>query len=211
MIAFSLDAVLTDSVGAPLRDFHLSAAAPEQLPDGRYRCQVECSESEMSCTAISDFSEQAYHDALRHARQWLLDNGCGIAGRQGQVLWLDPPLYYRSHHRGFIGPVRGTRRPSMPAVSFVGKLPGPDGLREFTVRIGRPRFTGPFWRSRFSVSVFYTGGQVRLWMFGDWPEQAYCYAFHRVRLEIAFWGEFVDAQGNPIKVTAPVPTIEAGC
>jgi len=211
VIAFSCNGVLIDSAGTPLRDFHLSAAAPEKLTDGRYRCQVTCSEPEMSCAAISDFSEQAYHDALRHARQWLLDNGCGIAGKQGQVLWLDPPLDYRSPHRGFVGLVRGCRRPSMPAVSFVGKLPGSQGLREFSIRIGRPRFTGPPWRPRFSVSLFYSNNPVKIRMFGDWPEEAYCYAFRAARREVGFWGEFVDTQGNPIHVTAPIPTVEAGC
>jgi hypothetical protein len=158
----------------------------------------------MCCTVTSEFSELAYHDALRHSRKWLIDNGHGVANRHGQAIWLDPPLHCLSRHGGFHGPLRGRRRPSMPAVSFVGKLPGPNGLRDFSVRIGRPRFTGPFWRPRFSVSLFYSGNPAKFRMFGDWPDEAYCYAFRTARSEIGFWGEFVDQQEKPIKVTAPL-------
>lgn len=165
----------------------------------------------MCCTILSDFSEQAYHDALRHARQWLIQSGHGVADKHGRALWLDPPLYYRTRHGGFTGPVRGCRRPSMPAVSFVGKLAGPNGPREFAIRIGRPRFTGPYWRPRFSVSLFYSDNPVKFRMFGDWPEEAYCYAFRMARMEIGFWGEFVDMRGAPIKVTAPLPAVQAAC
>lgn len=211
MIGFALDAVLTHFGGEPIRDLHITVSAPRSRTDGRFDCTVESSEPELSQAVTDEHSEMAYFRALNHVRQTLIDREQGVFDRQGRALWFDPPLRYPGPHGGFAWPSPGRWRPSFPRASFVGTLPGPNGLREFSIRIGRPRFTGPFWRSRFSVSLFYTGGLVKLRMFGDWPEEAYCYAFRIARREIGFWGDFIDAQGNPIKVTAPIPTVETGC
>lgn len=186
--------------------------APKQLPDGQYRCQVDCSEPEMSYTAVSDFSEQAYHDALRHVRQALIDRKQGVFDRQGRALWLDPPLRYPGSHRGFSWPVRGRWQPSFPRASFVGTLLGRDGrMRPYSVRIGSPVFARAAWQHRFWASVYFTDCFAKLRFAGDWPDEAYLYAYRMARREIEFLGRFVDAQGNPIKVTAPIPSMNTGC
>lgn len=212
MIGFSLDAILTHFGGEPIRALHIDVSAPRLRPDGCFDCTVESSEPGLSQTVTDDYSEVVYFRALSHVRQTLVDRKQGVFDHQGRALWFDPPLRYPGSHRGFSWPVRGRWRPGFPRASFVGTLIDRDGrTRPYSVRIGSPVFARDTWRHRFWASVYFTDCFAKLRFAGDWPDEAYLYAYKTARREIDFLGRFVDAQGNPIKVTAPIPSINIGC
>jgi hypothetical protein len=97
-------------------------------------------------------------------------------------------------------------------MSFVGALVDAEGkTRPYSVRIGSPVFARDAWRHRFWASVYFTDCFAKLRFAGDWPDEAYLYAYKMARDEIEFFGRLVDAQGNPIKVTAPLLPVGAGC
>lgn len=97
-------------------------------------------------------------------------------------------------------------------MSFVGAVMDTNGkTRPYSVRIGSPVFARDAWGHRFWASVYFTDCFAKLRFAGDWPDEAYVYAYKMARKEIEFLGRFVDMQGAPIKVTAPVPTVESRC
>lgn len=204
MIGFTFSALLSDAGGRPIREFTASVSAPRKLNDGRYECRVECSEADMSRRIISAYSELAYNRALSRVRYILIDRKQGVCDHQGRALWFDPPLRYPDAHAGFNGPIRGRWRSCFPPVSFVGTLVASDGSRRpYAIRIGGAIRT--HWCHRFSSSLFFTDCFAKLRFAGDWPDEAYSYAFRMARKELEFWGgNFVDAVGNPITVTAPL-------
>lgn len=214
MMGFSIVATLIDGRTALPRPFTATFTTPARLADGRYECSVTCSEPEFSRRVISAYSELAYNRALNRMRYGLIEHGHGLYDACERATWFDPPLVYPDRHRGFSGPLRGRWRPCMPTVSFVGHLhekigggASPFSIRgvsPFSIRIGSPRRVGGRWRARFSASLFYTGNPGRMRFFGDWPDEAYSYAFRAVRREVDFRGAFLDDEGRPITITAPV-------
>ncbi len=212
MIGFSLDAMLTHFGGQPIRPLHVTVSAPRLQADGRFSCKVESSESQLSQHVTDEYSEAAYFRALHHIRQTLIDNKQGIFDRHGRALWFDPPLRYPGMHQGFSWPVRGRWRLSFPRASFIGTLIESDGkTRPYSVRIGSPIFARDNSRRRFWASVYFTDCFAKLRFAGDWPDESYLYAYKMARREIEFLGRFVDVQGNPIKVTAPLLPADAAC
>lgn len=204
--------MLTHYGGEAIRPLRVTVSPPQVQTDGGFVCKVVSSEPELSQTITDEYSEVAYFRTLHHVRQTLIDRKQGVCDHQGRALWFDPPLRYPGPHRGFSWPLRGRWRPSFPRASFVGTLIDPDGkTRPYSVRIGSPVFARDTWGHRFWASVYFTDCFAKLRFAGDWPDEAYLYAYKMARMQIEFFGRFVDTQGNPIKVTAPVPTIEAGC